>query len=447
MALATSLRPERLEGDPPVVGGVERGWDTGDRFAQAVGEHGDAVQTEIVELGEHPRRDVAVEHRLLERIGVDQLRRGQGRGPGDADGVEDAGADPSELDLAGSDVPDDLLLGARRLVSPPTRRRHGGASDSSFTRSTKYCTAGCRSSPVDGSREVLASLSTSGSAAPPALSSPPGVELARSRQQDNSMTAPVARDRRGDEIIRGRPLNMLPLLRLVGESHDTAGRLLPHRGWFGGRMWLARSREMIGPARHFSRGTVTAMGRASRPAECRRARTGVRGLRMVDRSRLGSVHHPSRALRGRRHDVRCRWARADRRRPDQWSSTPLVGGLSVMAGFIWFAPAWEGWEGGPSLVRAAAMPVGPNGVPGAVEPGRRRGDSDDDSNHTVRRRLDVRARRDIGGAVGAGARPVPRSPLLRRLHHPSLRDLVAAPARQRGGDGERCGSPWSPRPR
>ncbi len=34
---------------------------------------------------------------------------------------------------------------------------------------------------------------------------------------------------------------------------------------------------------------------------------------------------------------------------------PLVGALSVVAGFLWFAPAWEGWEGGPTLVRASAM--------------------------------------------------------------------------------------------
>lgn len=33
----------------------------------------------------------------------------------------------------------------------------------------------------------------------------------------------------------------------------------------------------------------------------------------------------------------------------------LVGGLSVAAGFVWFAPAWEGWEGGPALPRASAM--------------------------------------------------------------------------------------------
>ena len=33
----------------------------------------------------------------------------------------------------------------------------------------------------------------------------------------------------------------------------------------------------------------------------------------------------------------------------------LVGGLAVVAGLVWFAPAWEGWEGGPALPRAAAM--------------------------------------------------------------------------------------------
>ena len=37
---------------------------------------------------------------------------------------------------------------------------------------------------------------------------------------------------------------------------------------------------------------------------------------------------------------------------------PLVGALSVVAGFVWFAPAWEGWEGGPALVRAGGMLAG-----------------------------------------------------------------------------------------
>src|SRR4051812_6315639 len=36
----------------------------------------------------------------------------------------------------------------------------------------------------------------------------------------------------------------------------------------------------------------------------------------------------------------------------------LVPGLSIAAGFAWFAPVWEGWEGGPAFLRAVAMPVG-----------------------------------------------------------------------------------------
>ena len=35
----------------------------------------------------------------------------------------------------------------------------------------------------------------------------------------------------------------------------------------------------------------------------------------------------------------------------------LVGALSVVAGLLWFAPAWEGWEGGPTVLRAGAMPA------------------------------------------------------------------------------------------
>ena len=37
----------------------------------------------------------------------------------------------------------------------------------------------------------------------------------------------------------------------------------------------------------------------------------------------------------------------------------LVGVLSVAAGFVWFAPAWQGWEGGPAFLRAAAALVAP----------------------------------------------------------------------------------------
>jgi signal transduction histidine kinase len=33
----------------------------------------------------------------------------------------------------------------------------------------------------------------------------------------------------------------------------------------------------------------------------------------------------------------------------------FVGSLSVVAGFVWFAPAWEGWEGGPAPIRTVGM--------------------------------------------------------------------------------------------
>jgi signal transduction histidine kinase len=32
-----------------------------------------------------------------------------------------------------------------------------------------------------------------------------------------------------------------------------------------------------------------------------------------------------------------------------------TGGLALLAGFVWFAPVWVGWEGGPSLVRSLGM--------------------------------------------------------------------------------------------
>ena len=32
-----------------------------------------------------------------------------------------------------------------------------------------------------------------------------------------------------------------------------------------------------------------------------------------------------------------------------------TGALSVLAGVLWFAPIWEGWEGGPALIRTVGM--------------------------------------------------------------------------------------------
>src|SRR5918996_2782560 len=29
-----------------------------------------------------------------------------------------------------------------------------------------------------------------------------------------------------------------------------------------------------------------------------------------------------------------------------------IGDLAMLAGFVWFAPVWSGWEGGPSLGRS-----------------------------------------------------------------------------------------------
>jgi signal transduction histidine kinase len=36
-------------------------------------------------------------------------------------------------------------------------------------------------------------------------------------------------------------------------------------------------------------------------------------------------------------------------------SRPHPGALSVLAGVLWFAPIWEGWDGGPALIRTVGM--------------------------------------------------------------------------------------------
>ena len=104
----------------------------------------------------------------------------------------------------------------------------------------------------------------------------------------------------------------------------------------------------------------------------------------------------------------------------------LVGGLAVVAGLVWFAPAWEGWEGGPALPRAAAMLAAPLVLPVLV--------------HLVLVAVMPTLSRSalvviiatyalVGvprGVAGVGARSVPRPSLLRRLHHTSLRRRALA---------------------
>ena len=116
----------------------------------------------------------------------------------------------------------------------------------------------------------------------------------------------------------------------------------------------------------------------------------------------------------------------------------VVATLSVVAGFIWLAPAWEGWEGGSAVLRAGAMPVGANGVPRAVEPGRCRRDADDVADRTARRRR---------GRMRSSAHPrccwrwcATRTsiPIVSPTAPPvSSSSVVETRTRRRGGDGER----------
>ena len=43
--------------------------------------------------------------------------------------------------------------------------------------------------------------------------------------------------------------------------------------------------------------------------------------------------------------------------------TPHLGGLAMLAGFLWFAPVWVGWHGGPVLVRSLGMVASAFAVP------------------------------------------------------------------------------------
>jgi signal transduction histidine kinase len=44
-----------------------------------------------------------------------------------------------------------------------------------------------------------------------------------------------------------------------------------------------------------------------------------------------------------------------------------IGDLALMAGFLWFAPAWVGWNGGPSLVRSLATVAAAFSLPVVVQ--------------------------------------------------------------------------------
>ena len=59
-----------------------------------------------------------LDHGALERVAVDQHRRGQRLEALDVERVEHARADPAEVDLAGSDILHDLLLGVGGEVPP-----------------------------------------------------------------------------------------------------------------------------------------------------------------------------------------------------------------------------------------------------------------------------------------------------------------------------------------
>src|SRR5262245_3933329 len=125
-------------------------------------------------------------------------------------------------------------------------------SERSLTWSTKYCSAGCRSSPD----EVLASLSTTGSAAPPALSAPPPVGAQPAAVVDaNSAAATVPRR-------RGRRWRSPVMLHSFGRRASATLRLgerLAHRGWRGAR-WCWHGVTLIGSARHFPGGYATVVG-------------------------------------------------------------------------------------------------------------------------------------------------------------------------------------------
>ena len=82
-----------------------------------VGENAKALHPHLVQRRHHPRGDAAVDDSLLQWIAVDQQRGGERLEAVDAQGVEDPGADDTEIVPAGGDAADDLLFAVRRVLA------------------------------------------------------------------------------------------------------------------------------------------------------------------------------------------------------------------------------------------------------------------------------------------------------------------------------------------
>ena len=112
---------ERLERHPlPVVGREQRSVG-GDGLAQATSEQSETGDAQLVDRLEKVRCEVARDDGVLQRVAVDDHRRGQRRQRVDAEQVEHPGARPAEVSLTGRDIAHDRLLGVRSGASPFVR--------------------------------------------------------------------------------------------------------------------------------------------------------------------------------------------------------------------------------------------------------------------------------------------------------------------------------------
>src|SRR5262249_59382506 len=84
---------------------------------ERVGEDDHAGHMQLVQRRHHPGGDAAVDDGLLQGIAVDQQGGGERLEAVDTQGVEDTGADDTEIVPACGDVADDLLFAVRRVLA------------------------------------------------------------------------------------------------------------------------------------------------------------------------------------------------------------------------------------------------------------------------------------------------------------------------------------------
>ena len=291
--------------------------------------------------------DVAFEHGALEGVAVDQHRRLQRLEAGDTHRVEDPRPGMAEVDLTGGDGAHDLLLGIGG--EPPhslTTSMRTLPPERSFTRLTKSVIAG----------------NTPGCWRCWPFAGPPAHRTRRPCRRRPRRRCSPRHD--GRDHGEGNVASLIrPFIRAWSHSFPRGSRVTLGAGGAGhivacpsSGLWPARTRATPGvPQSRGDAGPDPAgdPGAAGRRAGRARPRLWCPGRRAGP----GQVHHLRWTLRPGRHAHRRGRVGAGRGRPGHRLRPPggRIGDLAVLAGLVWFAPVWVGWDRGPPLVRSLGM--------------------------------------------------------------------------------------------